>query len=180
MDEKFENAKEQLQVDVNEEVVEEMPIIGSILALITLFIGLYMGFTQNIGYFTLSAVACIFVVMVSFSIGWNKVFIQNDYAPVVPIIHLALGSLIQFGLLAFSISQLTSSVSIFVIGSISTSVSLLYQFTLLKLIFINWDRDKIEIEQHPYEENDDTVYVFKEEVYIPLLEKKSLEKQDTS
>lgn len=178
MEEKFENAKDRLQVDANDEIVDEMPVVGSILALIVLFIGIYAGFVHNIGYLTLAVITCIFIVMISFSIGWNKVFLKNDYAPVIPILHLALGSLFQFALVAFTVSQLTSF-SIVLIGGISMTISLLYQFILLKLIFINWNRDKIEIGEHPQTE-EDTVYVFKEEVYIPLLEKQALDDQDSS
>lgn len=177
MDPKFEKAKDKLQVDANEKIVEEMPVIGSILAVIMLFSGLYAGIVYNIGYLTLAIVTSIFLVMISFSIGWNKVFLQNDYAPAVPLIHLALGSLVQFFLMSLSLVYLTS-LSYIVLGGISMTVSLTYQFILLKLIFINWDRSKIEVDEHPYEDDDDTVYVFKEETYVPLLEQKSLEKQE--
>ena len=176
MDDKFEDAKEKLQVEPNEEIIDEMPIIGSILAIIALFLGLYTGFVYNIGYLSLSIGIALFCVMISFAIGWNSVFMRDDYAPAVPIIHLAIGSLLEFVLIAHTVLQLQPTLSIFVVGGISMTVALFYQYLLLKLIFINWDRSKVEVEEHPKQDNE-TVYVFKEEVYIPLLEKSALEKQ---
>lgn len=177
MSDTIEGIRDQIDKGANEDIVDKMPVSGSIFGILTIIAGLYFGITQSVGYFTLSLAATIFSVMISVSIGWNRVYSENDYASATPILHLLLASLFVFVLLYYSFYVLFPISNFLFIGSVALGCTLSYQYILLRLLFYNQDRDRIEVGEHPFWEDDQTAYVFKESMYIPLLEEKAVEKQ---